>query len=447
VDVSDVLVERLGVPPNRGLPADVTVKTDNEDTSKVLIIGHPEHTDAVANTIYEHVPATIMVAPFFGLYATFIVRVRGLKEGRCYADTPYGTAELTEFRECREGALIPASVIKVPTRPRSHAVLVPGARAVGDYAVVWRGAKVLFSPHIRNKDRISELLNLSMHYVRRGVSIKWRSNADEAPFNEVASELPRLVEQLESIESRIRGADNVAVVSSGERMVFIYLTYDAKTYLDRVRREITPTAEYHHIIKSAKGLYRDIAEMLDEVSADVAEERMREIVRKFLSRIMKEVGEITIGHRKMDGSYVKLGVAKVISVNYRNSLELELVRKIKTPGVYDGLRVRKEPGDLAKTLITEGRPFIAHLYYTSSGDLKGVYINFSTKPEAILPDTVEYVDLAIDLVRVAGESCELVDQDELRSYTTSDFIKLSQEVVEYLTSGVGLAIDSYCTSG
>jgi len=447
VDVSDVLVERLGIPPNRGLPADVTVKTDNEDTSKVLVIGHPGHTEAVASAIYEHVPATIVIAPPFGLYATFIVRVRGLKEGRCYVDTPYGVAELAEFRECREGALIPASVIKVPTQPRSHAVLVPGARAVGDYAVVWRGSKVLFSPHIRNKDRISELLNLSMQYVRRGVSIKWRSNADEAPITEIVSEIPRLIEQLESIESRVRELDNVATVSTGERMIFIYLTYDAKTYLDRVRREVTPTTEYHHIIKSAKGLYRDIAEVLDELSKDVSEERMREIVRKFLSRVTKEVGEITIGHRKMDGSYVKLGVAKVVNVNYGSTLELELVRRIKTPGVYDGLRVRKEPGDIARTLIIEGRPFVVHQYYTSSGDLKGVYVSFSTKPEVILPDTVEYVDLAVDLVRVAGESCELVDQDELRSYITSSFTKLSQEVVEYLVNGISLAINSYCISG
>ena len=286
-----------------------------------------------------------------------------------------------------------------------------------------------------------------MQYVRHGVSIKWRSNADEAPITEVASEVPRLVERLEGIESKVRELDSIAMVSAGERMVFIYLTYDAKTYLDRVRREVTPTTEYHHIIKSAKGLYRDIAEVLDELSGDVPEERMREIVRKFLSRVTKEVGEITIGHRKMDGSYVKLGVAKVVNVSYGNALVLELVRRIKTPGVYDGLRVRKEPGDLARTLIIEGRPFVVHQYYTSSGDIKGVYVSFSTKPEVILPDTVEYVDLAVDLVRATGGSCELADQDELRSYVTSGFTKLSQEVVEYLARGISLAIDSYCTSG
>jgi hypothetical protein len=445
--VSDVLVERLGVPPNRGLPADVTVKTDNEDTSKVLVIGHPEHVEAVTNVIYKRVPATIVIAPPFGLYATFVVRVRGLKEGKCYVDTPYGIAELAEFRECREGALMPASVIKVPTQPRSHAVLVPGARVVGDYAVVWRGSKVLFSPHIRNKDRVSELLNLSMQYVRRGVSIKWRSNADEAPLTAILSELPKLVEQLEKVESKVQELDRVAAVSAGERIVFIHLTYDAKTYLDQVRREVTATTKYHHMIKSARGLYRDIAELLDEFSTDVSEERMGEIVRKFVSRVVKEVGEITIGHRKIDGSYIKLGPAKVINVGHEGRLELELVRRVKSPGVYDGLGVRKDAGDLAKTLIIEGRPFVVHQYYTSNGDLKGVYVSFGTKPEVVLPDTVEYVDLAVDLVRASGGSCELVDQDELRSYLTGGYVRLSQEIVGYLVSGIGLAINTYCSSG
>jgi hypothetical protein len=436
----------LGVPPNRGLPADVTVKTDNEDTSKVLVIGHPEHAEAVASVIYGRVPATIVIAPPFGLYATFVVRVRGLKEGRCYVDTPYGIAELAEFRECKEGALIPASVIKVPTQPRSHAVLVPGARVVGDYAVVWRGSKVLFSPHIRNKDRVSELLNLSMQYVRRGVSIKWRSNADEAPLTAIVSELPKLVEQLEKVESKVQGLDRVAAVSAGERIVFIHLTYDAKAYLDQVRREVTATTKYHHMIKSARGLYRDIAELLDELSTDVSEERMGEIVRKFVTRVVKEVGEITIGHRKIDGSYIKLGSARVINVGHEGRLELELVRRIKSSGVYDGLGIRKETGDLARTLIIEGRPFIVHQYYSSDGGLKGVYVSFGTKPEVILPDTVEYVDLAVDLVRASEGSCELVDQDELRSYVISGYIKLGQEIIEYLVSGIGLAIDIYCSS-
>lgn len=444
VDVSDVLVRRLGVPPNKGLPADVTVKTDNDDASKILVIGHYEHSEAIARTIVGRVPATISHTLPIGLYATLVARVRGAREGKCFVETPYGLAELIEYRECKGGSLLPVSVIRVPMNPKDTVVVVPGARVVGDFAVVWKGSRVLFSPHIRNKSRISELLALSSKYVRQGLSIKWRSNSDEADLEAIATELPRLVKQLEMVEEKTRELRDVSVVTNGERIISIFLTYDAKLYLDSYRRVVTPTVDYHHMLKTSKGLYRDIAELLDEVSSYISSDLLRRTVRKFIAKVAEEVGEVSIYHRKLDGNYIRLGSANIARISYDERLELELLRRIRSGGVYDGLGVRKEPGDIVKTVVYEGTPYIVHYYFNSDGKLKGVYVNFNTKPEIVIPNTVEYVDLSIDLVRADNSSCELVDQEELRSLIANNFIYLSQEIYEYISKGLGEAINIYC---
>lgn len=444
VDVSDVLVERLRVPPNKGLPADVTVKTDNDDASKILVIGHYEHSESVARTITREVPATISHTSPIGLYATLIARVKGLREGRCFVETPYGPAELIEYRECKEGNMLPVSVIRVPMHPKDAIVVVPGVRVVGDFAVVWRGSRVMFSPHIRNKSRVSELLALSSKYVRRGLSIKWRSNSDEADLEAITTELPKLIGQLERIEEETKVLKDVSVVTNGERIISIFLTYDAKLHLDSYRRAVAPTVDYHHIIKTSRGLYRDVAELLDEISNQVSRDLLRGAIRKFVAKVAEEVGEISIYHRKLDGRYIRLGSASIGRISYDGRLELELLRRIRSGGAYDGLGVRKEPGDIVKTVVWEGVPYIVHYYFNGSGELKGIYINFNTKPEIIVPNIVEYIDLSIDLVRASNSSCELVDQEELRSLIMDRFTYLSQEIYEYVVNGLEEALSNYC---
>lgn len=445
VDVSDALVERLGVPVNRGLPADVTVKTDNDDASKILVIGHSEYAESVEKTLMENVPAIVTYNPPVGLYATLVSLVRGVKDGKCVVETPYGLAELIEYRECREGVLLPVSVIKVPTHPGDNIVVVPGARVVGDFAVVWRGSRVMFSPHLKNKSRVSELLSISSQYVRRGISIKWRSNTDEANLEAITLEIPRLVSELESVEEKVNTLREVSAVSSGEKIIFTYLTYDAKMYLDGVRRSVAPTADYHHIIKTSKGLYRDLAELLDEVSVHIDREVLKKIVRKFIAKTIEEVGEITISHKKLDGRDIKLGIAKLVEFNHDHGFKLLMERKVKGVGVYDGIKIKKEFGDTIRTTVLEEAPYLVHYYISSSGEIKGVYVNINTKPEVIIPNTVEYMDLAIDLVRARDRPCELVDQEEFRSYTMSKPVILSQEIYEYVVKGLGRVLDEYCS--
>ncbi|MCX8184333.1 MAG: DUF402 domain-containing protein [Sulfolobales archaeon] len=444
VDVSDIVTARLGIPENRGLPADVTVKTDNDDASKILVIGHADHSETVTYTLLESVPAVISYIPVVGLYATMVVSVRGLRDGRCFVETPYGLAELIEYRDCREGMLIPASVLKVPIHPGDQAILVPGVRVVGDFAVVWKGSRVLFSPHLKNKNRISELLSISSRYVRKGIGIKWRSNADEANLEAVAAELQKLVNQLDSIEGKVGSLKEVSTITKGEKIVAIYLTYDAKIYLDSVRRTVTPTADYHHMIKTSKGLYRDMAEILDEISAYVDREVLRKTIRRYIARTTKEIGELVINHKKLDGRNIRLGTANIAEFYYDSEFKLILERRVKNSGMYDGIRVKKEVGDIIKTVVFEGASYIVHNYFSSSGEFKGVYVNINTKPEIVVPNAVEYVDLAIDIARARSQPCELLDQEELRSYMMSRSIALSQETYEYIIKGIDTVLNEFC---
>jgi Ribonuclease G/E len=91
---------------------------------------------------------------------------------------------------------------------------------------------------------------------------------------------------------------------------------------------------------------------------------------------------------------------------------VELEREIKSPGLYDGLGVAKEPGDRAVTEFVPGRWWYKTRYLSPSGELKGEYYNINT-PIEIYPDRIRYVDLELDLVRLPGGEMRLIDEAEL----------------------------------
>jgi len=199
VDVSDVIARRLGVSNLRGEVADVTVKSDDEDPSNILVIGFPEAVKSVVNILVSELPYVVLNMPEVGLYTTFKTFIVGKKDGECLVDSPYGHAPLMDVNECIEGSEVYVTSIKVPLRRGERVVFSNKLRVVGYYAVVGRGNKITFSNFIKNKNKISELLTISSSYVRKGYSIHWRSNVDDADLKEVIDELGRLFSKLHEL--------------------------------------------------------------------------------------------------------------------------------------------------------------------------------------------------------------------------------------------------------
>lgn len=444
VDVSDAIAERLGIPQRRGYPADVTVKSDEGDPSEILVLGFPREVEEIVDIIRNEVPATMLYTSRLGLYSALKVRVLGRRGRECVAETPVGTASLVDLPECQEGREVPATVIKLALKPGERLVLSARVRVVGKYALLGRGSRVSFSSFIRNKERIAELLSLFSEYLNKGYSVKWRSNADEAPLESIREEIPQLIELLEDVMKRLERAQPFEVVYEGEKIALIRLTSVSKRYLDEVRREVAPTTPYHHMLRAEANSSSGIVELLDIIASHTDPEDLELWVREWLVDRVLNSKEIKVEHVRMGQRPVILGPGKAEEATIGDDgIALVIRRRVRSQGTYDGLGVPKEPGDTVITKVWEGRWYLIHEYYSRDGVLKGVYVNVNSPPEIMPNGTVSYLDLGMDIVRVSGRPCEIVDVEEFReAYGPGN---LSPDMVTWLTRWLYRVIDEVCS--
>ncbi len=444
VDVSDVIAERLGIPQRRGYPADVTVKSDEGDPSEILVLGFPREVEEIVEIIRNEVPATMLYTSRLGLYSALKVRVLGRRGRECLAETPIGTAALVDLPDCREGDEVPATVIKLALKPGERLVLSARVRVVGKYALLGRGSRVSFSSFIRNKERIAELLALFSEYLNKGYSVKWRSNADEAPIESIKEEIPQLIELLEDVMKRLERAQPFEVVYEGEKIALIRLTGVSRRYLDEVRREVAPTTPYHHMLRAEANSSSGIVELLDIIASHTRPEDLEQWVREWLVDRVLNSKEVRLEHVRIGQRPVVLGPGKAEEAAIGNDgIAVIIKRKIRSQGTYDGLGVLREPGDTVITRVWEKRWYVIHEYYGRDGALKGVYVNMNSPPEIMPSGTISYLDLGMDIVKRPGGPCEIIDVEEFReAYGPGG---LSPDVVTWLTEWLYRAIDEVCS--
>ncbi len=442
VDVTPVIAERLGIDERRGLPADVTVKSDENNPSQILILGFPREVDVISSILESNIPDLIIYKPRIGLYAAFKARVVGRDGRECIAETPVGPAALVDEPECREGMEIPVTVVKVAVKPSEKTVVSSRVRVVGKYAIVGRGSGVSFSNFIRNKERISKLLEVSAKYVRQGFSIRWRSNADEANLDDVVNEVPELIRKLNNVELLLMKAKPLEIVYVGEYMRLLELTYNSKMYLDNIRKNVAPTTPYHHVLRSDNGRSEGVVDLLDIIAKDITWDKLKVWVRDWIAYRLNNRKDITLVHKRIMKKDVILGRAKPIEVKTSlGRLEVVLKRSMKGGGLYDGLNLPKETGDYAITSIREGDWYIIHQYYSKDGELKGIYININTPPEIMPSGQVGYTDLEVDLV-YDSNGCRLIDTQGYISLLRNDY--LSTSIQENVILTIDKLINELC---
>ncbi len=442
VDVSPIIACRLGIEESRGKPADVTVKSDENNPSQILILGFPREVEVIGSILEDTIPDVITYKPKIGLYASFRARIIAQEGRECIAETPVGPASLVDEPECRIGKELPVTVVKVAVKPNEKNVVSSRIRVVGKYAIVGRGSGVSFSNFIRNKERISRLLETSAKYVRQGIGIRWRSNADEADLNEVISEVPKLINMLEDVEKRLSKAKPLEIVYVGEFMRFIELTYNSKKYLDKVRNAVTPTTPYHHMFRTDDTRNCGLVDLLDTIARDTRWDTLRKWIIDWLIYRLSNKRDVTIVHRRITKKDIVLGRAKPQHVRYDGKLlKLMLRRNVRSRGVYDGLGVTKEVGDYIETYVEEGKWFVVHKYLSRDGVLKGVYVNINTPPEILPSGQVQYTDLEVDLA-IDHEGCRLIDSDHYLKLLKEGFV--TPDIIVKVIATLNSLIDRFC---
>ena len=412
VQASRVIADRFGIPILE-VPADVTLKNSDDDPSELLVVGYTWAVERVVEALRRTLPYSFYWVSRLPLHAT----VKATVTGECRASIAGVEAEVVAESCPEPGSGIVAGVVRPGVKPGERPRLAPGARVLGDYAIVYESEKprVTVSEHIRSPEKRAELMAIASRLTSRGLGVHWRSSSRYADRSTLEQHLDELAARLEEARKRAEQGGE-GVYSEGETVALVRLSAPDKEALDRLRAEATPTAPLHHSVKSLDpelSIAIDYAEKLLEQG--VEGDKLLAGLRELQAEKLAQARRIKLVHVKPDSTVIELGPAELLSVERRGQhLVLVVERRVRGRGVYDGLEVEKTPGDRIVSEIDTSSWSITHRYYSPDGTLKGVYVNINTPPEVTTSGAIVYLDLEVDVVKKPGEKPRMIDEEALR---------------------------------
>ncbi len=384
VQQSAVIAERFGEDIVEE-DADVTIKDLDEDRGAIFALGAD-----VSRTLRELFPNSFLWKSPVKLYSVIEPR----------------DCEYLGFKvePCLDKGLV--------LRPPLDGVIRLGEpKAVGKYAMVWRGeGRTYFSEHINRDDR-TLLLSISLPWNKKGYNVKWRSNARGAKPEELREELSRLAMRFDTEDFRDQGDDFVVVV----------LSLPDKLALDDVRNVVLRTTKFHHMIKASDPV------LADEV--DEGKTKLEDALKSLLGE------EVAVEHVKAPYRVLRLREGKLLRFSFDGEdYVVVLRRELRPGGVLDVLGLPIEEGDYDEFYLASNRWYGVHVYKDKSGRVKGVLVNVQT-PTEIKRNAVRYLDLEVDVGFVDGK-VTIADEEELekkREFLGDTLYNRAKEVVTTVT--------------
>jgi len=217
----------------------------------------------------------------------------------------------------------------------------------------------------------------------------------------------------------------------------------SKRKLDEIRSRVVPTLSGHHYYKACGGKIAYMVEMAEKLLDRGCP--YEEVERLFKETIWREYpyegAKINIEHVKVNGRIYSLGEARIIKFDEQTK-QIKLLRVFSTPGVYDGLGVRKEPGDYAITSMKIGEWSFRTSYFSKNGEYKGTYVNINT-PIEVYPTKVRYIDLEVDICMWPNGRIRKIDDEKLddivrRGYISGKLRQIIHEKIEEVLNNLSL---------
>ena len=291
------------------------------------------------------------------------------------------------------------------------------------------------SKHLTNKQERERLYKIAEDYQIKGYGILWKAIAENKPEEDLRKEIEELIEKLKELRSEYKFKD-IGKILDGQRILFVDFSFNAKRKLDEIRDKVVKTMDYHHIIRRANiGPIIDFAERVLSLNKVEKKELKDLLIETYYQHSLPNLGKAyIINHRKLNGKSIPIK-GKIIEKSLEER-KLVIQRVVKKKGIYDGLNVEKEPGDIIKTYLFEGSWFVKHEYYSKEGSLKGIYYSINT-PIELYPRFADYIDLEIDVVVVADER-KIIDEEKLeqvKKYLTPQLYEKAIEVANLLKEG------------
>lgn len=194
----------------------------------------------------------------------------------------------------------------------------------------------------------------------------------------------------------------------------------SKSELDGIRRRVAVTISRHHFFKACGGEISSFVDMAESSSG--RGHPLQEIQRVFLGLVEPylpyEGSVVDVNHVKLSGTVLTLGQATILQKEDEGILYR---RRIRNSGVYDGLGIERESGDLAVTKTHLEKVYTETGYFSATGIFKGGYVNMGT-PVELYPAKIRYVDLEIDVCVLRDGSISILDNDLLHEEAEKETI-------------------------
>jgi len=311
----------------------------------------------------------------------------------------------------------------------------------GKYAVLTAQHLVKVSKRILDFKERSRLLQLGEKLAPSNWGIIWRKTAANQTVEMLEKEVSSLVKEGENILKKAEQVEAPALLREGSHLVNVEFPALSKAELDEIRRLVTPTMERHHYYKACGGKISSALEMAEKLlEKGYAYKDAEELFKQTVEREYSTIGsQIEIEHEKLNGKVLHLGKALIQNLDYNDStVSVQLRRNFMKKGVYDGLKIPKEPDDYAVTEVKIGEWHFKTQYFSKHGQLKGTYVNLNT-PVELYPYGIRYVDLEVDVCMWPNGKVETLDEEKLEKAMEEELVseKLLKIVRKKLVEIIG----------
>ncbi|MGQ4833550.1 MAG: DUF402 domain-containing protein [Candidatus Asgardarchaeia archaeon] len=401
-------------------PPDATIKDAESSKDSIIIIGFPDAVEEAVSILKHELPFSVFWESKLPLHGIVKGVVKEKTPTGCIVDLGDGYEGYLPERNHNVGDTVIVSIVKPPMKFWPRAQLSSYIRIIGRMSeVIYNRKKVTMSRHITDRAKRDELIKLGRALMNDEWGIHWRSSARFASPVTLIDEIHQLIEKGSKLLDIIKQEDRIGLYFTNELIAEVAIPYNSKLRLDEIRSKVVPTINGHHWGKS---INREISAIVDfsELAMSVGANKsiLSNTLKTYSLQLLSEQQIITLRHQKLNGFVTKLGPAKIVAID-GNKIITE--RRMKRAGYYDGLNVKKEPGDVAISEIEVFSNFIIHKYFSKNGELKGVYVNINSPVEPSM-NSLKYIDYLVDVVILPDGEPKVIDMKELEQVRKSEVI-------------------------
>lgn len=423
-DLSPILKKRFSLEKYSDENIPVTTIKDTENKKGFIVYGEPTLSNKAIDILRRKIRNLIVIGSKYNRYSTNIVKiVKKINDNLYYVELPHKEFGILHARNKYN---IGDNVVAYTISGMKEIVLYEGIAIVGKYVRIMENEKTRFSKHIRDLEKKTLLLTMLANIEKPpNIGVYFRSSCNKATLSEILEEIQELIIEYKSLKEHLKSEKEISKITQGETLYVNLLSFESKNILDEYRRKQLATVSYHHYLKSTNTLEKDCLDIIESILVDLSH---RKLIEYHIDKILNEISgkNIKFIHRWISLNQYVYG-CQVYDVSYPL---IYCKRKVTKEGIYDGLNIKKEPGDIIVTIFALFSPIMIHMYFRNN-NLLGTYININSPVEVLSPYEFWYIDYHIDVIEKNNE-ITILDRDKLEQVYNQKIIskELYRQIIE-----------------